>query len=65
MMKLWDVRTFANSTDQTHHEPYYAVRGHGGPIFAVTGTQKEDSSAPCSLIFTGGAEGIIKVWSPP
>jgi len=39
MVKLWDVRKFSNATDSTHIEPYYTLRYHTGPLFAITGNQ--------------------------
>ena len=38
-------------------EPFFTMRGHTGPIFSVTGNN--------NLLYTGGSEGIIRVWNTP
>jgi len=36
MMKLWDVKSMKQSSDDVQVEPLYTYRGHTGPLFAVT-----------------------------
>lgn len=65
MVKLWDVRKFANANDSTHLEPYFTLRYHAGPLFTVTGNQQGEAMSPYNLLYTAGSEGIIRVWNPP
>jgi striatin 1/3/4 len=64
MVKLWDVRTISHSGESSHVEPYYTFRCHSGPLFSIAGSPQTETSNQ-NLIFTGGSEGVIKVWSLP
>lgn len=44
-------------------EPYFTLRGHTGPLLAMTGAN--DNSASDRLLFTAGIEGSIRVWNAP
>lgn len=56
-------------------ESYITLRGHSGPLMSITGTKFKSSSDRLDtqnesekvnrLIFTGGGEGVIRVWNIP
>ena len=58
-VKLWSLRGIEHQFEDTEGniEPFITLRGHTGPLFAVTGSNR--------LLYTAGSEGIIKVWSVP
>ena len=53
MVNLW-------SLENERPESHFTLRGHKGPVYAVTGASENDK-----LIFTAGAEGLIKIWMIP
>ena len=59
MIKLWNLAEFEQKNSETRGniEPYLTLRGHTGPLFA--GECKGD------ILFTGGLEGVVKVWQIP
>ena len=59
MIKLWHLGDFEQKHSETRGniEPYITLRGHTGPLFA--GESKSD------MLFTGGLEGVVKVWQIP
>jgi WD40 repeat protein len=57
-LKLWDVGCISRFTDSMTHESYFTMRGHKGPIFALTGGVVGSDQ----LLFRAGSEGVIKVW---
>ena len=65
MVALWDTRKIQTATESTHIDPYYILRHHAGPLFALTGNQTVGNSSKPSLFYTGGSEGQIRVWNPP
>lgn len=59
MIKLWHLGEFEQKSSETRGniEPYITLRGHTAPIFACA--SKGD------ILFTGGLEGVVKVWNIP
>jgi len=59
MIKLWHFADFEQKNSETRGniEPYLTLRGHTGPLFAA--------SCRGDVLFTGGLEGIVKVWQIP
>ena len=53
MVHLW-------SLENEKPESYHTLRGHKGPVYAVAGATENDR-----LIFTAGAEALIKIWMMP
>jgi len=51
-------------SQDAHIEPYYTLRYHVGPVFALSGTQDPRSNAN-NIVFTGGSEGVIRAWNLP
>ena len=61
-------------------ESYITLRGHSGPLMSITGSRlksinasegnnrvdsQNDQEKINRLIFTGGGEGVIRVWNIP
>jgi striatin 1/3/4 len=67
MFKAWDLRGILRNDDPTHNfEPYYTLREHTGPLFAITGNQQDSlSSYDGNYVYTAGSEGIINGWALP
>jgi len=57
LVKLWDIAEFSYHSEGKHVECYFALRGHTGPIFAMTGYGNR--------LFTAGIEGVISTWEVP
>lgn len=53
LVNLWGIN------DQ-QSEPLFTLRGHKAPVYCVTGASQNDR-----LIFTAGAESLIKIWMIP
>ena len=62
-VKLWNLRGIdqAYTESEGNIEPYITLRGHTGPVFAVTGPHNQHKK----MIFTAGSEGMIRVWNLP
>ena len=68
MVKLWNLAEMEKLYSYTdgNPEPFLTLRGHTGPLLAVTGlTENRKGSQNENLLFTAGIEGSIKVWSTP
>ena len=63
-LKIWDLSAQLTIEDTSQLEPYITLRGHTGPLFALTGT-KASMPEHHNLVFTSGKEGIVRVWSVP
>lgn len=59
MVKLWYVPGIDQKQVETkgNVEPYITLRGHTGSIMCASGRQ--------DTLFTGGQEGIVKMWLIP
>lgn len=59
MVKLWHLPEFDQKNNETRGniEPFITLRGHTGPLFAASGRG--------DILFTGGLEGVVKVWEIP
>jgi len=55
------------ASSKTVVHPFFSIRDHFGPIFAITGNQLTTQANPLfeNLIFTAGSEGIIRTWYIP
>ncbi len=62
-VKLWQLKTLDQQYQETegNPEPYITLRGHTGPLFAITGPHNQHKR----VIFTAGSEGTIRVWNLP
>lgn len=67
MVKLWDTNSFQTSDELSTIEPYYTLRQHSGPLFAVTGTiQNPIGNIDAGFfLYTAGSEGTIQMWTIP
>jgi len=71
MVKLWNMQDMESkyAENDGNLEPYLTLRGHTGPLLAVTGPSENSaagsSSKNSSLLFTAGIEGCIRVWDVP
>mgnify|MGYP000877261414 CR=1 FL=1 len=64
MVKLWDVRQISAAGETSHVDPYYTMRVHTGPVFAIAGNQMDkDSACQENYLFTAGTEGVIRAWN--
>ena len=68
MVKLWNLGELEKKYSETdgNPEPYLTLRGHTGPLLAVTGlddNRQQNSNA--NVLFTAGIEGSIRVWNTP
>lgn len=64
-IKFWSLKFLESqvheiSSDEIH--PYYTLRGHTGIITRVAANYSQDNKW---LLYTGGIEGIIRVWTIP
>jgi striatin 1/3/4 len=62
-VKLWSLRGIDHQQQDTdgNIEPYITLRGHTGPLFAISGGNRTHKR----LFFTAGSEGLIKIWNLP
>ena len=68
MVKLWNLNELEKKYVETdgNPEPYLTLRGHTGPLLAVTGLAENRKGADNeNLIFTADTNGNIKVWNTP
>ena len=68
MVKLWNLSEMEKKYSDTdgNPEPFLTLRGHTGPLLAVTGpTENRKGTEQENLLFTAGIEGSIKVWNTP
>ena len=68
MVKLWNLNELEKKYADTdgNAEPYLTLRGHTGPLLAVTGlNENRKGSENENLLFTAGIEGSIRVWNAP
>lgn len=67
MVKLWSLGNIESryAKSNGNFEPYLTLRGHTGPLLAVTGLSEERRSSNRNLLFTAGDEGCIRVWDVP
>jgi len=61
-IKLWDFKNIQKKNLDL--EQLTTLRGHIGPIYAVTGSAKAERGLE-RIIYTAGEEGTIKVWNVP
>jgi WD40 repeat protein len=59
MIKLWNLQEIDQNWNAANGnlEPYITLRGHTGQILSAT-TRND-------LLFTGGKDGVVKVWQLP
>ena len=68
MVKLWNVKGMDQNYVDTFEnlQPYINLRGHTGPILAITGFDNDrQQNENMNLLFTAGSDGIIRVWNTP
>lgn len=68
MVKLWSLDDIDSKYARSNGnmEPYLTLRGHTGPLLAVTGLSEDQKTAKNkNLLFTAGDEGCIRVWDVP
>lgn len=67
-VKLWSLKGIDQHYAETdgNLEPYITLRGHTGPLFAVTNVPGTNPSSKLKrVLFTGGSEGVIRLWNLP
>jgi striatin 1/3/4 len=67
-VKLWNVKNIEQRYQDAEGnlEPYITLRGHTGPLFAITGPgQSSASQAGGRIVYTAGSEGSIRAWHLP
>ncbi len=62
MVKLWNIKAIRQNWQNESIEPYYTLRGHTAPLFAMC---QSNSAAKERLVYTAGEEGHIRVWDIP
>ena len=60
LIKVWSLNNIKYNSQNGDISPYLNLRGHTGPLFCV-------ASGKDNLIYTGGNEGLIRIWNilPP
>ena len=60
LIKVWDLNNFMYNSQNEDMMPYLNLRGHTGPLFCV-------EHGKDNLIYSGGNEGLIRIWKilPP
>jgi striatin 1/3/4 len=60
LIKVWDLNNFMYNSQNEDITPYLNLRGHTGPLFCV-------EHGKDNLIYSGGNEGLIRIWNilPP
>ena len=60
LIKVWDMNNIMYNSQNEDITPYLNLRGHTGPLFCVEHGKE-------NLIYTGGNEGLIRIWNilPP
>jgi striatin 1/3/4 len=63
-VKLWSLKGIDHLYQDTdgNIEPYITLRGHTGPLFAVTSSNLPNHK---KILYTAGSEGVIRVWNLP
>lgn len=66
-VKLWSLKGIDHLYGETdgNLEPYITLRGHTGPLFAVTNAGTNPNPKLKKVLFTGGSEGVIRLWGLP
>ena len=66
-VKLWSLKGIDHLHGESdgNLEPYITLRGHTGPLFAVTNAGSNPNPKLKKVLFTGGSEGVIRVWGLP
>lgn len=60
LIKIWDLNNIMYNSQNEDITPYLNLRGHTGPLFCV-------EHGKDNLIYSGGNEGLIRIWNilPP
>ena len=60
LIKVWDLNNIMYNSQNEDITPYLNLRGHTGPLFCV-------EHGKDNLIYSGGNEGLIRIWNilPP
>ena len=60
LIKVWSLNNIMYNSQNEDITPYLNLRGHTGPLFCVANDKN-------NLIYTGGNEGLIRIWNilPP
>ena len=56
LIKVWDLNNIMYNSQNEDITPYINLRGHTGPLFCV-------EHGKDNLIYTGGNEGLIRIWN--
>jgi striatin 1/3/4 len=62
LVKLWDIKDIKKNFNAEAIEPYFTLRGHTAPVFAIC---KNNGLSKEKYIYTAGEEGQIRVWEVP
>ena len=58
LIKVWSLNNIMYNSQNEDITPYLNLRGHTGPLFCV-------DHGKDNLIYTGGNEGLIRIWNIP
>jgi len=69
-IRLWKADTFCGKDideDFTSQQinSYMTLRGHTGALFAMSGPGDNNLNSNKKLLYSGGEEGVIRVWKIP
>jgi WD40 repeat protein len=70
-IRLWKADSFCGNeiddeyTSQKEVFSYMTLRGHTGPLFALSGPGESNQNANKKILYSAGEEGIIRVWKIP
>ncbi|MCQ2815901.1 MAG: hypothetical protein MJ252_01420 [archaeon] len=60
LIKVWSLNNIFYLSQNGDLEPYLTLRGHTGPLYCT-----EHGLPNSNLIYTGGNEGLIQIWTIP
>lgn len=60
LIKVWSLNNVHYSSQNGDLEPYLTLRGHTGPLYCTERGLKDTN-----LIYTGGNEGLVQIWTIP
>jgi len=65
LLKIWKVMDLQSLQSSENLQPYFTFRGHTGALFTLSSGHYKKGSTDAELIYTGGLEGVIRIWGIP